>query len=98
MRAAQWRRGPLPRPGDGFTVNSTGGPGLQTSGASYREIFDLSDWDRSVVTNTPGESGDPASPHYSDLLEDWAAGKYHPLPYTRKAVEAATVERITLTP
>ena len=47
-----------------------------------------------VITNVPGESGDPASPHYSDLLEPWAAGRYHPLPYTRKAVEAATVERI----
>jgi penicillin amidase len=51
-----------------------------------------------MTTNVPGESGDPSSPHYSDLLADWAAGKYHPLPYTRKAVEAATVERMTLTP
>ena len=37
-------------------------------------------------------------PVLSDLLEDWAAGRYHPLPFTRKAVEAATVERILLTP
>jgi penicillin amidase len=60
--------------------------------------MDVSDWDRSVMTNVPGESGDPASPHYSDLLDGWSNGKYHPLPYTRAAVEAATVERITLTP
>ena len=60
--------------------------------------MDTADWDRSVTTNVPGESGDPSSPHYSDLLDDWAHGKYHPLPYTRAAVEAATVERITLTP
>jgi penicillin amidase len=99
LNAEQFHRGPLARPGDGFTVNATSGAAFQqTSGASYREILDVSDWDRSVVTNVPGESGDPASPHYSDLLADWAAGKYHPLPYTRKAVEAATVERITLTP
>ena len=26
------------------------------------------DWDRSVMTNVPGESGDPASKHYCDLL------------------------------
>ena len=50
------------------------------------------------MTNVPGESGDPASPHYSDLLEDWAAGRYHPMPFSRKAVEAATTERIQLTP
>lgn len=96
---AAFNRGPIPRPGDGNTVNSTSGPGFQqTNGASYREILDLADWDRSVMTNVPGESGDPSSPHYSDLLEDWAAGRYHPMPFTRKAVEAATVERILLAP
>ena len=99
LNADQFHRGPLARPGDSFTVNATSGAAFQqTNGASYREILDLSDWDRSMTTNVPGESGDPSSPHYSDLLADWAAGKYHPLPYTRKAVEAATVERMTLTP
>ncbi|MFQ6046571.1 MAG: penicillin acylase family protein, partial [Gemmatimonadales bacterium] len=34
---------PVPRPGDYTTVNLTG-----QSGASYREIIDLSDWDSSV--------------------------------------------------
>ena len=99
LNADQFHRGPIARPGDSFTVNATSGAAFQqTSGASYREILDLSDWDRSMTTNVPGESGDPSSPHYSDLLADWASGKYHPLPYTRKAVEAATVERMTLTP
>jgi penicillin amidase len=99
LNADQFHRGPVARPGDGFTVNATSGAAFQqTNGASYREILDLSDWDRSMMTNVPGESGDPSSPHYSDLLADWAAGKYHPLPYTRKAVEAATVERMMLTP
>jgi penicillin amidase len=50
------------------------------------------------MTNTPGESGDPESKHYRDLLDDWAAGRYHPMPFTRKAVEAATEERILLQP
>jgi penicillin amidase len=99
LNADQFHRGPIARPGDGFTVNATSGTAFQqSSGASYREILDLSDWDRSMTTNVPGESGDPSSPHYSDLLQDWAAGKYHPLPYTRKAVEAATTEKLTLTP
>jgi len=69
-----------------------------TNGASYRQVIDLSDWDRSMMTNVPGESGDPGSKHYGDLLKDWAEGRYHPMPYTRKAVEAATEERIVLTP
>ncbi len=87
------------RPGDAYTVNATGGPDYsQTHGASYREILDLSDWDRSVMTNTPGESGDPGNPHYGDLIEGWADGHYHPLPYSRQAVEAAAEERLMLLP
>jgi penicillin amidase len=87
----------VPRPGDSETVNAAGGErGLE--GASYRQILDVADWDRSVVTNTPGESGDPQSKHYRDLLEDWLAGRYHPLPFSRKAVEAALEERIVLEP
>ena len=96
---AAWNRGPVARPGDSNTVNATSGNGYrQTNGASYRQILDVADWDRSVMTNVPGESGDPESPHYSDLLDDWAAGRYHPLPYSRKAVERAAVERIALAP
>lgn len=92
-------RGPLARPGDGHTVNATSGAGfLQTSGASYRQIMDLSEWDKSVMTNVPGESGDPASRHYDDLIKEWAEGRYHPMPYSRKAVEAVTAERIVLAP
>ncbi len=92
-------RGPVARPGDANTVNATSGTAFQqTNGASYREILDVSDWDRSVMTNVPGESGDPESPHYSDLLDDWASGRYHPMPFTRKAVEAAAAERLWLTP
>ncbi len=99
LGVASFNRGPVARPGDGNTVNSTSGSGfVQTNGASYRQILDPGDWDRSVMTNVPGESGDPASRHYDDLLQDWAAGRYHPMPFSRRAVESATVERITLAP
>jgi penicillin amidase len=92
-------RGPFARPGDGFTVNATGGANFyQTAGASYRQVIDVSDWDRSVMTNTPGESGDPLSKHYDDLIEDWAWGQYHPMPFSRKAVEAVTEEKLVLSP
>ena len=85
------------RPGDANTPNATSGlfP-AQTAGASFREVLDLSDWDRSISTNVPGESGDPASPHFGDLLEPWSKGEYHPLSFTRAAVEKVTTERLTL--
>ncbi|HEX4594201.1 MAG TPA: penicillin acylase family protein, partial [Bryobacteraceae bacterium] len=93
--------GPLSRPGDEYTVNATGAYGdswEQVSGASYREILDTSDWDRSVAVNTPGQSGQPGSPHYSDLMPLWDAGRYFPLLYSRKAVEAETTDRLVLNP
>jgi penicillin amidase len=92
--------GPLARPGDGSTVNATSfGPDFeQESGASYREIMDLADWDRSVAVNVPGQSGQPASPHYSDLLPLWAEGQYFPLLYTKPAVEQQTSDRLQLVP
>jgi penicillin G amidase len=88
---------PVARPGDGNTVDAAGGAS-GSSGASFREVLDLSDWDKSMMTNVPGESGDPESKHYRDLVEDWVNGRYHPMVYSRKAVEAATEERIVLEP
>jgi penicillin G amidase len=93
--------GPLPRPGDEYVVNATGSDDdsyHQTSGASYREILDTSDWDRSVAVNTPGQSGQPGSKHYSDLLSLWDAGQYFPLAYSRNAVDKVTIDKLTLTP
>jgi penicillin amidase len=93
--------GPVSRPGDEYTVNATGYPDGsfdQTSGASYREILDLSDWDHSVAVNVPGQSGQPGSPHYSDLLPLWSEGKYFPLVYSRDAVEKETADRLVLKP
>lgn len=92
--------GPLARPGDEYTPNATGmgDSWAQVSGASYRQIIDLSNWDRSWVVNTPGQSGQPGSPHYSDLLPLWDSGRYFPLLYSRKAVEGETTDRLTLEP
>jgi penicillin amidase len=92
--------GPVPRSGDGFTANATSHDAefRQTAGASYRQVFNLADWDLGVVTSVPGQSGQPGSPHYGDLLPLWAGGEYFPLKYTRPAVEAVTKHRLTLQP
>jgi len=92
--------GPLPRPGDGYTVNAAGfdESWQQIEGASYREILDVGDWDRSLAVNTPGQSGQPGGRHYADLLPLWDAGEYFPLVYSRAAVDKATVDRLLLRP
>jgi penicillin G amidase len=90
--------GPAPRGGDATTVGATGNGGNQTSGASFRIVADLGDWERSVGTNTPGQSGDPESPHYQDLFPLWADDRYFPVPYSRPRVESAATSRRVLAP
>lgn len=93
--------GPIPRPGDDYTVNATGfrgGDFKQVAGASYREVMDLGDWDNSVAVNVPGQSGQPESPHYSDLLPLWNEGRYFPLCFSRKCVEQHAADRLILEP
>jgi penicillin amidase len=90
--------GPLPRGGDGSTVSATGNADNQASGGSLKIIADTEDWDNSVWLNTPGQSGDPDSPHYRDLFPMWAQGQYLPLAYSRKKVESVRESTITLTP
>jgi penicillin amidase len=65
---------------------------------SWRQILDVSDWDASVGTHTVGQSGNPASPHFADLFELWSTGRYHPMPFSRAAVEEAAEGYLRLTP
>jgi len=69
-----------------------------TIGASFRMVLDVGDWDQSVAINTPGQSGDPYSPHYRDLAPLWAGANYVPLLYSRAAVERSASEVFRLTP
>ena len=94
-------RGPASRPGDGTTVDATyfGGASFdQLAGASYREIFDLSDWDNALGVNVPGQSGQPVSPHYDDLLPLWLHGQYFPLHYTKPLIDRDTTDVLELKP
>ena len=61
-------------------------------------ILDVGNWDNSRAVNHPGQSGDPDSPHYRDLISLWLEGKYFPLLYSRAAIEKETELRIRLLP
>ena len=81
------------------TVERGGGAGtVAADGASYREIFDVADWDRSLAINVPGQSGQPGSPYYDNLLKLWAENEYFPLAFSDRAVRAAAKYRLTLRP
>jgi penicillin amidase len=95
---ARFEVGPLPRGGYGLTLNAGGGSNNQTSGASFRLVVDVGNWDTAIATNTPGQSGDPASRWYRDLFRDWSQDRFFPLYYSRPRVESVAAERTMLTP
>jgi penicillin amidase len=68
------------------------------SGASFRMVIDVGNWDQSVTINTPGQSGNPYSPHYRDLAPLWAGGDYVPLLYFREAIEHSASDVFRLMP
>lgn len=90
--------GNMPRGGDSYTVTATGGTDNQTSGGSFKIIIDTEDWDKSVGLNNPGQSGDVNSPHYRDLYELWARGKYFPIFYSRAKIESVAESAWDLDP
>ena len=77
-----------PRGGNGYTPNSTSSNLSQSSGASFRVIIDTKDWDNSLATNSPGQSGNPTSPFYRNLYEDWANDKYFNLFYSKEKIKS----------
>ena len=81
------------------TVERPGGFGsVNATGANFRRIIDLADLDRSVASNAPGQSAQPGSPYYGNLVENLGNGEYFPLLYTRGAVEERAAYRLTLQP
>lgn len=92
--------GPFPRGGASDTVNNSeyGNDFLHYGGASLRVVIDVGNWDGSKAVNAPGQSGNPADPHYKDLAETWRKGEYFPLLYSRAAVERNADRYLVLVP
>lgn len=99
--AARMRYPSLPRGGSAYTTNNTSfSPSdlLVRAGASYRQVIDVGNWDASTMTNAPGQSGDPRSVFYDNLLRGWAAEGAFPLLYSREKVLAHQAISIRLRP
>jgi penicillin amidase len=96
----------LDRPGDSVTVDAAGGGDFsadpanysQGDGPSMRMIVDLNNFDASLWVTTTGESGQPWSAHYSDLMPLWDTGRYQPMSYTASAVAKDASGILTLQP
>lgn len=92
----------IPNGGDKFTVNVASvfrwDEYNQLHSAQYRQIVDFSDITNSRFIITPGQSGDPYSRHYDDLLKRWQRVEYLPMRFGRKAFDGAPHEQLVLEP
>ncbi len=77
--------------GSGFTPNVG-------SSVSMRLIASPGNWDATRHVIPLGESGDPKSPHFKDQFDAWRTGTPMVFPFSKAAVEKATVEVMTLKP
>lgn len=89
--------GPLPRGGSASTPGVTSNNLNQNHGASFRMVVDVKDWDRAMFANTPGQSGNPESPFYSNLFALWANDKHFPVYFSREMVEKSAKEKVVMT-
>jgi len=93
---------PVPVRGDNFTVDAASfefdQPFAMVHGVSQRYIADLSNLDASQTVHTTGQSGHLFHPHREDFIPLWQDVEYHPMPFSREAVEANAASTLTLKP
>ena len=64
-----------------------------TSGNSFVAVVEFApSGPRAFAVTAGGVNGDPASPHFLDQAQDYAAGRLNPVPFTPAEVARAAVE------
>ncbi|MCG5241714.1 penicillin acylase family protein [Azospirillum doebereinerae] len=88
-----------------FTVNrgttrirDAAAPFAHVHGAGYRGVYDLADLDNSRFVIATGQSGNPLSRHWGDLVSMWRDGGSLRLSGDRGTLTTAGAEVLTLTP
>jgi penicillin G amidase len=102
LKVAGWEPPTVPVDGDAGTP-CVGGSRLpwnewSTHGPVFRHLVDLAVPDSSFFVLPPGNSGDPRSPHFRDLLERWVRHADVPLYLSWERIEAAKESEVTLRP
>jgi penicillin G amidase len=100
---AVFNRGPFPLGGDAHTIPQASVSWLHPTGdpigiASMRLVIDVGNWDATRVVLAGGQSGNPLSPHYDDLLAHWQRGEGVPLAWSPEAVDRAAKTTLRLVP
>tara|TARA_B100000029_G_scaffold516253_2_gene628032 strand:- start:27289 stop:29676 length:2388 start_codon:yes stop_codon:yes gene_type:complete len=105
---SQWRYGRLQKSSfthmltDAYSLPAaerSGGFGtIAATSVSFRHILDTSDWDKSVFIITPGQSGQPGSPYYGNLLKSWANDDYLPLSFSKESIKTIKGNQLIIKP
>jgi penicillin amidase len=98
-----FNHGPFAWGGDTNTIGQATNAGLDPCGnpgatPSLRVVVDVGQWKNSRFVLPGGQSGNPASRHYDDLLGLWKRGEGVPIAWDPEAVRAAAVESLELLP
>ena len=98
-----FNRGPFPLSGDGNTI-SQGAPAMHdpTAGPlaipSLRMAVDVGEWENSRFSIPGGQSGNPASPHYDDILPLWLRGEGVPIAWEPDSIRRSAAARLRILP
>jgi len=95
----------IPSDGGNYTIgrgamhiNNAQRPFENVHGAGFRAVYDLEDLRRSRFIIATGQSGNPYSSHYRDLMEDWRNGLYRRMGQTLAALKNSSESTLLLTP
>jgi penicillin amidase len=84
--------------GRGMIAGSGNDPYAHIHGAGYKAVYDLGDPANSRFMIPAGQSGNPFSGHYADLLQPWRDGEYIRIAGDRESLAAAGLSRLALVP
>ncbi|MEJ2662618.1 MAG: penicillin acylase family protein, partial [Spirochaetia bacterium] len=95
--------GPFPCGGDATTVNQTAVDLNNVTGnplvtVSLRMVLDIGNWDENSFSLPGGQSGNPFSPHYADLLNFWRQGRGISLAWSEEETVSRTRSTLELVP
>jgi acyl-homoserine-lactone acylase len=95
-------RGPFPAGGDSSTPNVSGyywGKDLDVFLIPIlRMIVDFGSEEPLHMLTVPGQSGNPHSPHYADMIPLFLKGELHPMPFGAEAVRKQYSKVLVLSP
>ena len=97
-----FNRGPIPWAGDANTIGQAAPDPVSPTGnplviASLRMVVPVGDWNDCRFVLPGGQSGNPLSQHYDDMIPLWACGQGVPIAWSPVEVEKATKSTLTLT-